>query len=125
MPMATELTKKDLADLQAYQAAIHEWSGREPQGADRYAPFVWKELQAWENMTEEEREAAKAADADLPPPKSWKELGYSSFKEYAEDPKRWKSQGSIFSPAWDAWNAEGLALHKRYMPMEARMVVIS
>ena len=125
MPMATELTKKDLADLQAYQAAIHEWSGREPQGADRYAPFVWEELQAWENMTEEEREAAKAADAALPPPKSWKELGYSSFKEYAEDPKRWKSQGSIFSPAWDAWNAEGLALHKRYNDVIAKALSVA
>lgn len=112
--MATELTKKDLADLQAYQAALRELQAREPQGEAKYRPDVWADLQAWENMTEEEREAQRAADAALPPPKSWKELGYSSFKEYANDPKRWKSLGSMYSPAWDAWNAEGVALNKKY-----------
>lgn len=112
--MATELTKKDLADLQAYQAALRELQAREPQGEAKYRPDVWADLQAWENMTEEEREAQRAADAALPPPKSWKELGYSSFKEYANDPKRWKSLGSMHSPAWDAWNAEGVALNKKY-----------
>lgn len=112
--MAAELTKKDLADLQAYQAALKELQAREPQGAAKYAPDVWADLQAWENMTEEEREAQRAADAALPPPKSWKELGYSSFKEYANDPKRWKILGSMYSPEWDAWNAEGAALNKKY-----------
>lgn len=123
--MAEKLTKKDLADLQAYQAAIREWSGREPQGADKYAPDVWADLQAWENMTEEEREAQRAADAALPPAKTWRELGYSSFAEYANDPTRWKSLGSMHSPAWDAWNAEGVALNKKYHDVIAKALSVS
>lgn len=123
--MAKELTKKDLAELQAYQAAVREWSGREPQGADKYAPQVWADLQAWENMTEEEREAQRAADSALPPPKTWKELGYSSFAEYANGPTRWKSLGSMYSPAWDVWNAEGVALNKKYHDVIAKALGVA
>ena len=39
--MAEKLTKKDLAELQAYQAAIREWKGREPE---RLSAEVWDEV---------------------------------------------------------------------------------
>lgn len=124
--MAEKLTKKDTAELQAYQAALKEWMEREPQGADKYSPELWAELQAWENMTEEEREAQRAADAALPPPKSWKELGYSSFQEYANDPKRWKKlPWAPYTPAWEAWNAEGIALNNKYHDVMIKAVKIA
>lgn len=119
------LTKKDLAELQAYQAAIREWKTREPQGAKKYTPEVWADLQAFEKMTDEEREAQRAADAALPPSKTWKELGYTSFQEYANDPKRWRNLGSMYSEAWEAWNAEGVEINRKYDPVIIKALTLA
>lgn len=119
--MAEKLTKKNQADLQAYQAAIREWSAREPQGADKYTPQAWADLQAEEGLTE----AQKAQRAALQPPENWKELGYSSFVEYSNDQKRWRNTGPTFSQAWEEWNAEGVALNKKYHDVIAKALGVA
>ena len=105
--MAKELTKKDLADLQAYQAAIREWSKREPT---RLTPEEWDE-------------ALTAIQATGEIPEKYRErIGKNQFQErkhHFEGGRLVMDEGEQTSTGyydiiWERWNAEAKPIHERY-----------
>lgn len=116
--MATELTKKDLADLQAYQAAIREWSGREPERLSAEVwDEVWPEIQATGEVPEAYRDR----------------IGVNLITErkhhFDGDRLVWdegeQTSKGYYDIVWEAWNAEGVALNKKYHDVIAKALGVA
>ena len=105
--MPKDLTKKDLADLQAYQAAIRGWRKREPP---KLSPQEWDE-------------ALEAIRTTGEIPEKYRErIGANQFQErkhHFEGDRLVLDEGEQTSTGyydiiWERWNAEGQAIHERY-----------
>ena len=116
--MATELTKKDLADLQAYQAAIREWSGREPEKLSAEVwDEVWPEIQATGEVPGAYRDR----------------IGVNLITErkhhFEGDRLVWddgeQTSKGYYDIVWEAWNAEGVALNKKYHDVIAKALGVA
>ncbi|MBO6246937.1 MAG: hypothetical protein J6N55_11765 [Anaerovibrio sp.] len=116
--MAKELTKKDMADLQAYQAAIREWSGREPERLSAEVwDEVWPEIQATGEVPEAYRDR----------------IGVNLITErkhhFDGDRLVWdegeQTSTGYYDIVWEAWNAEGVALNKKYHDVIAKALSVA
>ena len=104
--MAEKLTKKDLAELQAYQAAIREWKGREPE---RLSAEVWDEV--WPSLQK-----------GVIPEEYRDRIGSNPITErkhhFEGDRLVWdegeQTSTGYYDIVWEAWNAEGVALNHQY-----------
>ena len=104
--MAEKLTKKDLAELQAYQAAIREWKDREPE---RLSAEVWDEV--WPSLQKgvipEEYKDRIGSHENL----VHSEIGPDGKHRYLPEGKL---ATGYYDIVWEAWNAEGAALNRQY-----------
>ena len=104
--MAEKLTKKDMADLQAYQAAIKEWEGHEPE---RLSAEVWDKV--WPSLQRgvipEEYRDRIGSDENL----VHSEIGPDGKYRYLPEGKL---ATGYYDIVWEAWNAEGVALSRQY-----------
>ena len=104
--MAEKLTKKDMAELQAYQAAIREWKGREPE---RLSAEVWDEV--WPSLQK-----------GVIPEEYRDRIGSNPITErkhhFEGDRLVWdegeQTSTGYYDIVWEAWNAEGVALNHQY-----------
>lgn len=105
--MPKDLTKKELADLQAYQAAIREWRKREPP---KLTPQEWDE-------------ALEAIHTTGEIPEKYRErIGANQFQErkhHFEGDRLVLDEGEQTSTGyydiiWERWSSEGKAIHERY-----------
>ena len=115
--MAEKLTKKDLAELQAYQAAIRGWKGREPE---RLSAEVWDEV--WPSLQK-----------GVIPEEYRDRIGSNPITErkhhFEGDRLVWddgeQTSKGYYDIVWEAWNAEGVALNKRYHDVIAKALGVA
>lgn len=104
--MAEKLTKKDLAELQAYQAAIREWSGREPE---KLSSKVWDDV--WPSLQK-----------GVIPEEYKDRIGANTFQDrnhHFEGDRLVMDEGEYTATGytdlvWEAWNSEGVAINRQY-----------
>ena len=104
--MAEKLTKKDLAELQAYLAAIKKWKAREPE---KLSPEVWDEV--WPSL-----------QRGVIPEEYQERIGVNIVterKHHFEGDRLVMDEGTQETPGyydivWEAWNKEGSTLTERY-----------
>jgi hypothetical protein len=89
------LTAEDIDALRAYVSKMDEHEAKEP-------PYSFDTVDYAKSSTPTET------------PKGWQELGYSSHKEYADDPARWQVTRSPCGEAWEAWNKQGIEITNEY-----------
>lgn len=115
--MAKELTKKDLAELQAYQAAIREWSGREPEKLSAEVwDKVWPSLQ--KGVIPEEYRDRIGSHENL----AHSDIGPDGKHRYLPEGK---IVTGYYDIVWEAWNAEGVALNKKYHDVIAKALGVA
>ena len=104
--MAEKLTKKDLADLQAYQAALKEWQEREPEKLSvKVWDDVWPSIQ--KGVIPEEYKDRIGSHENL----VHSDIGPDGKHRYLPEGKMVTGYYDI---VWEAWNSEGVALNRKY-----------
>lgn len=104
--MATTLTKKDLADLQAYQAAIREVSSREPP---RLTGEEWDEAMAaiWATGEIPEKYRGRIGENVVTVNEDFIDGKYTYIPEGVQ-------KNTLYDIVWERWNAEAGAITRRY-----------
>jgi len=104
--MAKELTKKDMADLQAYQAAIRELSSREPP---RLTGEEWDEAMAaiWATGEIPEKYRGRIGENVVTVHDDIIDGKYTHIPEGVQ-------KNTLYDIVWERWSAEARAVNQRY-----------